>query len=188
MLIFSIMKVYITRHGETDWNAETKLCGSTDIPLNDRGRKQARELSDMIAARKDELNIKYIYTSDMERAVETASYTEEKLGIKSIQDIRLREMDFGALEGEDWSCQEAFEVQTCAFQRFQDGESTLMVAHRAYSFLDEMVERHKGKDGNILIVCHGIMARMLCTYFRSYKAREFMKLDIPNCAFVEFEI
>ena len=182
------MKIYITRHGETDWNTSQKLCGSTDIPLNDKGREQARELAEMIASRKDELDIRYIYTSDLERAVETASYTEELLGIRSIQDLRLREMDFGAQEGKDWNSNEAFEVQTCPTQRFQDGESTLMVAHRAYSFLDDMLARHKGPEENILIVCHGIMARMLSTYFRSYKAREFMKLDIPNCAFVEFEV
>ena len=86
------MKIYITRHGETDWNTSKKLCGSTDITLNDKGREQARELAEMIASRKDELDIRYIYTSDLERAVETASYTEELLGLRSIQDLRLREM------------------------------------------------------------------------------------------------
>ena len=182
------MKIYITRHGETDWNTSEKLCGSTDIPLDDKGRKQARELARMIESRKDELDIKYIYTSDLDRAVETASFTEDVLGIKALQDLRLREMDFGNMEGKDWNSREALEVQTCPFQRFQDGESTLMVAHRAYSFLDDMIARHKGPEENILIVCHGIMARMLATYFRSYTSREFMKLDIPNCAFVEFEV
>ena len=61
------MKIYMMRHGETVWNAENRILGSTDIPLNERGREQAR-----VAAEKlKDTHFDMIYTSLLSRAKET---------------------------------------------------------------------------------------------------------------------
>ena len=182
------MKIYITRHGETDYNKAHRCCGSTDILLNERGIEQAKELSQIIEGRKDELKISHIYVSDLKRAQQTASFTEKVLGLKAIVDSRIREMDFGTMEGIDWDTPEFVEKKHCAYATFENGESTLKVAHRGYSFLDEIIEKYKDSNDNVLIVCHGTMAKVLSTYFRSYDRDEYDYLRLPNCCFLEYEV
>ena len=61
------MKLYMMRHGETAWNADNRILGSTDIPLNAKGREQAREA----AERLKDISFDIIYTSELSRAKET---------------------------------------------------------------------------------------------------------------------
>ena len=182
------MKIYITRHGETDFNKAHRVCGVSDILLNDRGIEQAKELAAMVESRKEELNISHIYVSDLRRAQQTASFTEEVLGIKAIKDSRIREMNFGNMEGVDWDTPEFVEKKHCAYATFEGGESTLKVAHRGYSFLEEIIEKYRDANENVLIVCHGTMAKVLSTYFRSYDKDEYDLLRLPNCCFLEYEV
>jgi len=88
--------LYLARHGETDWNAQGKLQGRTDIPLNDVGRAQARAL----AARFDRLQVASVTTSDLLRAAETGDIAAAALGVPVRHiDPDLRERSFGAFEG-----------------------------------------------------------------------------------------
>ncbi len=89
------MRVVFARHCETDWNLQKRLTGHTDIPLNDTGRKQAEILVWHLA----EFKIKYIVSSDLSRARETAEIIGERFGIVPTYDKRLRECCFGSLEG-----------------------------------------------------------------------------------------
>ncbi|MHB0939990.1 MAG: histidine phosphatase family protein, partial [Armatimonadota bacterium] len=88
------MKLYLIRHGQTDWNLAQRFQGQSDIPLNEIGRRQANALADRLSSQPFEV----AYSSDLQRALETAKVIAgDRLEIKT--DLRLREMDFGDWEG-----------------------------------------------------------------------------------------
>lgn len=87
--------IYLLRHGQTDWNLERKIQGHLDIPLNETGRKEALICLDKIKS----LNIDNIISSDLIRAKETAQIINRKLHFPIDFDARLREINFGDLQG-----------------------------------------------------------------------------------------
>lgn len=94
--IVSTFRIYLARHGETDWNLQGRWQGQTDIPLNETGRSQARLLGRRVAS----LGLVRIGSSDLQRATETAQIVGAELGLKpAFADPRLRERGFGVFEG-----------------------------------------------------------------------------------------
>ncbi len=89
------MKLYLLRHGTTDWNLAHKLQGATDIPLNDIGRELARKTAQNLA----DVKFDVIYTSPLQRAYETAQILRLDRDIPVIVDKRLTEFSFGIDEG-----------------------------------------------------------------------------------------
>jgi broad specificity phosphatase PhoE len=89
-------RIWLTRHGETEWNAGGKLQGHTDIPLNEMGRQQARAL----AARFASLELVSVWSSDLGRARETGAIIAAALKLAEPGvDLELRERCFGVFEG-----------------------------------------------------------------------------------------
>lgn len=89
-------RLYLARHGETEWNAIGRLQGHTDIPLNERGRTQAREL----AAAMHQRAIREVITSDLARSYQTGQIVAEFLGLPPPRIVpALRERRFGVFEG-----------------------------------------------------------------------------------------
>ena len=80
------MILYFVRHGETDWNVKKKIQGKTDVPLNENGKQQAKELADMLLDRKKEgtLQVVRAYTSPQLRAAQTAQEAAIALDIPCI--------------------------------------------------------------------------------------------------------
>ena len=93
----------LVRHGETDWNRERRFQGHADMPLNDTGRRQARELADAL---RDE-GLTAVYTSPLRRASETAGIVADRLGLEAEELEALREIDVG-----DWQGLTVDEVKT----------------------------------------------------------------------------
>jgi len=87
--------LFFFRHGETDWNASFRIQGSTDIPLNALGHLQSQELRKALRV----LKIETILSSDLTRARVTAEEASRGLGISILLDPRLREANYGNLEG-----------------------------------------------------------------------------------------
>ena len=85
----------LLRHGETDWNAEERAQGHTDVPLNAVGRAQADTVAPVLA----ELAPSRLWSSDLARALETAAYLAAATGLAIEPDPRLREYDMGARSG-----------------------------------------------------------------------------------------
>lgn len=154
----SITTLCLIRHGETAWNAERRLQGHTDIPLNAKGALQARQ---MAQALKDiNLSFDVLYTSDLKRAADTANALVEIFGVEAKVDEVLRERHFGVLQG--LSITEAPSMQPNIWQAhiardlehdLEGGESIQQFALRVQNALDKIQERHAGKT--ILIVSHG---------------------------------
>jgi broad specificity phosphatase PhoE len=89
-------RLYLVRHGETDWNAAGRLQGSSDIPLNDKGRAQALALASQLSHH----GVERVWTSDLSRARETGAIIAAHLGLEAPSvEADLRERRFGVFEG-----------------------------------------------------------------------------------------
>lgn len=176
------MKIYSTRHGQTDYNKADAILGTTDIGLNEMGLLQARELAEKIAALND---VDIIVSSPMKRALRTAEIVSELSGIKIITDERLREWDYGEYEGMHRSA-EGFAQNKLEFavKMGNSGESLLQLVHRVYSALDYITENFS--DKTVLIVSHGGVCRVIETYFNNMTIKEFSEWFMGNCQLIEY--
>ncbi len=180
------MKVFITRHGKTDYNERHLVCGRSEAELTDEGRAQAKALAEELLIGQEKNRIRYIFSSTLKRARETAEYAARALSLEVVTDRRLMEVNFGTSEGVDWEDEEFLFIKRNPFMRYRGGESTIDAAHRAYSFLDELKKRNL--DGNVLIVCHGTFARIMSTYFIDYTLEDYWKTRWQNCELKAFEL
>ena len=170
-----MQSLYFTRHGETVWNVENKICGVTDIPLTDKGRAQARALGRSLAA--EPTGITRILCSPLVRASETARLIAAETGLPLTVEPRLREQAFGRYEGTPRNGA-AFALAKLHFiDRFDGGESMLQLAARIYALLDEL----RGQDGPVLLVAHNGIARVVQSYFHDMTNEQFALFGIANC-------
>src|SRR5690606_40156857 len=93
--VINITTICLIRHGETDWNAQRRIQGRTDIPLNEKGIQQARECRDFL--KNSEWDV--IITSPLKRAKQTAEIINEALNIDLIEMDDFIEKSFGDVEG-----------------------------------------------------------------------------------------
>lgn len=175
------MKIYITRHGLSLWNRARKVCGATDIDLDDEGRLQAKALGQQLKGE----GITLVITSTLRRAMETGDIIAEILGVPTARDARMVERDFGRYEGASYD-DEAFRWGRPHFAlRMGEGESQIDVAHRVYSFLDEVPEKYKGETP--LVVCHGAASKLVRSYFTSLTDQAFGQNEMDNCGLWVYE-
>lgn len=87
--------VLLLRHGQTAWNAEQRLQGQLDVPLDTVGQRQVAQMAAVLAGE----DLAAIYSSDLKRALDTALALARVTGLPVIQDKALRERGFGRLEG-----------------------------------------------------------------------------------------
>ncbi len=177
------MKIYFTRHGETEWNSRNIICGVTDIDLSPNGEKQAEALGNRISS--ERLEIARIITSPMKRAVHTSEIISGITGIPVAHtENALREWDYGTYEGKPRDVP-GFKENKIEFGcRMPGGESVFDVVNRVYGFLDECPEKYGGE--NILLVCHGGVCRVIETYYRDMTRKEFSEFFMGNCELRSF--
>ena len=137
------MKLFVTRHGETAWNAKRLISGLSDIPLAEKGIEQAQALARMLAAHQDEYQIKHIVVSHLQRACVTASYIEKALGLIAVVDKRLCEIDFGNFEKTSTRSEAFLKNKANPYKRFGGGESILHAAHRIYAAIEDAKNLYK---------------------------------------------
>ena len=173
---------YFTRHGQTVWNVENKICGATDIELTELGHQQATELGKKI--KEEGVKIDEILYSPLVRAKETARHISEMTGISMREEMRLKEQNFGKYEGGGRRSEEFTAAKNHFVDNFDGGESMLKVAARVYNILDEM---KKDKDKTYLIVAHNGIARIVNSYFYDMTNEEFASYGIKNCELLCYE-
>ena len=148
----------LVRHGETDWNLARRLQGHTDIALNGRGRIQAVQLAQ--ALKKSNLQFDVLYTSDLQRAADTANAIVERFNVPAITNSQLRERHLGALQG--LTIDEAPRAEPKLWQAhiareldhdMSGGESSRRFSERIRNALEVLRQLHLGKT--ILLVSHG---------------------------------
>ena len=182
------MKLYIVRHGQSEWNALHKVCGATDAPLTEKGRAQAAETAALVAEMTKDEPIDLIIASPLSRAQETGRIIQKACGgdIPFIIDDRIREINFGENEGRDTRDPD-FQAEKRIFpRRHPGGESMLMFTHRIYSFLDDIRVRYA--DKTVLLACHNGICRAAYSYVHDMTNEEFMSYVVGNAAVFVYEL
>lgn len=158
-------EIVVVRHGETAWNAISKVQGQLDVELNETGRQQAAEVGDRLSR---EPKPSVIYTSDLQRASETAQIIASKCGrVEVVKDADLRERHLGDLQGLVYH--EMAKANPKAYKAFMSkneemeipggGESIVQLFVRSTSALDRIAMKHIGE--RVIIVTHGGFIRQL---------------------------
>ncbi len=178
------MKLYVTRHGETEFNAADRISGTTDIPLTARGMEQARQMAEKAAACGD---IQHIIASPMLRARMTAEFAAKALGLPVQTDLRLREWDYGEFEGKS-RLTPGFPEAKAAFgcRMPGGGESVFQVVQRTYNVLDDIKRLYP--EENVLVVCHGGICRVIDSYFHDMTLDRFMHFFMGSCELRVYEM
>ena len=144
------MKIYLARHGETDWNAAGRIQGWTDIPLNENGRRQAQMLAEILAP----IRLDAIYCSALQRSLETARILNR---LPIIPMNELNEQSHGKYEGIDMSGEVLLEYQklrTDPDDSLEGGESRNQHGKRIRDALRRIRSLHPD-DSQVLIIGHG---------------------------------
>ena len=180
------MKIYLVRHGETEWNKEYRLQGQADTRLNDYGR----ELAQVTAEALKEIPFDVIYHSPLNRAAETATILKRDRKIDIIADDRIKEMSFGIAEGchileiknnPDDSMYN-FLKHPGKFIPPAKAESFEEVTIRSTAFMKETILPLEGKYENVLIVAHGAVNRTILNEIAGIPVSDFWNIRLKNCA------
>jgi probable phosphoglycerate mutase len=175
----------LIRHGETDWNVDRRLQGHTDIPLNQHGLAQAKQMAQSLKA--IDLDFDVLYTSDLLRAASTAKAIENAFGVTAITHQALRERHLGALQG--LSTQEAPEQEPELWKlhlkrdldhTLRGGESIKQFAQRIHGALEEIRIAHLGKT--ILLVSHGGALDMMYRLASNQALEAEKAVAVPNAS------
>ena len=191
--------IYFTRHGQSLWNIEKRICGATDIALSDLGREQASELGCRIRQMQDAgvktpdgnaFRIDEILYSPLSRTTETAQLIAEATGIPCRPEQRIIEQDFGRYEGLDRELEEFAADKMRFFYDFDGGETMARCMARVYSLMGDL-EAESRQTGRIyLLVAHNGIARGFESWFREMTIQEYANgCRFGNCELIrrEFE-
>lgn len=175
-------KLLFVRHGQTVWNVENKICGATDIELTKLGHEQAVRTAQKIV---DEgIHADVILYSPLIRAKDTALHISEITGIPAVEEMRLKEQNFGKYESTARDGDEFKEAKKQFACRYEGGESMLHLAQRIYNLLDEIRADDKK---TYMIVAHNGIARVVQSYFYEMTNDEYSAFGVDNCTVMEYE-
>ena len=200
------MRILLIRHGQTDLNMEKKLQGSSEIPLNDRGRQQAIETNKILKEKK--LIPTIIFSSPLGRAIETAcivtgidltQYSDREITATNKPpmvkiDNNLIEMSFGIYEKKNMSIENPKFLDECfghpeTYKPPEGGESydeVLLRAGKAIELLRKRIENGEFKENDIImLVSHGAIGHGILEYIKKTPRAAYWNVEINNCAIIE---
>jgi broad specificity phosphatase PhoE len=186
--LFLSTQFILVRHGETEWNRVERFRGRADIPLNDTGRAQAQKLAARLAGEK----IRAVYSSPLQRAVQTATPVAEALRLKVKPHANLLDVDYGAWEGlSPEEAQAKFPedydrwLTTPRRVKFPGGESLRLVRVNIGNLLSELAEKHSGET--VALVTHKVPCLVTMCYVLGLTNDSIWKLRIDLAAINRFE-
>lgn len=152
------LKLVLMRHGESQGNIEARLEGQSSTPLSGHGHEQARRLADYLKCQDSPT---YLYSSPLQRAVQTATYLSDKIGCSLQQDADLQELHQGIFQGLTWAEASQRYPQVCAaltssldYQPVPGAETPMAAYQRAIGWYQTLWQRH-GVGDVVWIVSHG---------------------------------
>lgn len=182
-----VFNIHLLRHGETAWNIEKVFRGRAEVPLTDNGRKQA----ELAAGYLKDQGVQAIYTSPLERAVETAMPVAKLTGLEPISEEAFTGMDFGLWQGrphrevkEEYpELFEKFHKQP-ADMRIPEGETFQEVMDRGMEGLAGIREKHP--DQTVLIVTHRVICKLLVLGVMGQGPDRFWQIKLDTCSVCSF--
>ena len=182
-------RLCIVRHGETAWNAEHRVQGQLDVPLNAIGHAQALAASIVLGAEK----FSTIYSSDLSRARQTAEPTAKRLAMKVFLDPDLRERHYGIFERltyaevkkmfpRDYARIEARDPDYA----FRTGESLRDFSARSIAVISRIADRHPGES--VLVFTHGGILDKLYRFVTGLPLSAERNFGIPNAGLNRIEL
>jgi alpha-ribazole phosphatase len=176
-------RLLLVRHGETHWNVERRFQGQQDSPLTERGRWQVERL----AARLRPLQLAAVYSSDLQRTMETARPLADGHALPVQPVEALREANFGQYEGATFAeLVERFGDAVIQWANDPveaappDGETLRALHERVAAFMHEVVARHRGQT--VLLVGHGGSVRAAVMEAIGLDRRRFRSLRMDNAS------
>lgn len=171
------MRIFLLRHGETDWNLQGRCQGVTDLDLNERGRKQAWDVAACLSTER----IDAIYSSDLKRALHTAEFIRRSHDLEVTVDGNFRELNHGAFEGLTFT-----DIRACYpefLKRWRSepaelmipaGERLVDVEERAWKGMERIVRTHSPGQ-TVVVVSHNfpiltILCRITGTPLNDYRS------------------
>lgn len=182
------MKIYMMRHGQTDWNVAKRLQGRSDTELNENGRELARKTGEAFL----EIPFTVAFSSPLKRAKETAALALGGRPIPIVEDDRLIEISFGVYEGL-CSGGDHYEIPDPNFSWFftapdryqvpEGGESFASLHRRTADFLRDITSRPELEEAAVLVATHGAAGRALLNALRSFDLKDFWNGGVSkNCS------
>ena len=183
------MKLYLTRHGQTDWNTAGRYQGQSDTPLNETGLRQAEQ----IAKRLSKETIHAIYSSDLSRAANTAQSIADFHALEINKDSRWRELSFGDWEGMTYqemsaSSPELFEawMKDPLTISTPNGETLAQLAERVKAAFNEIKREHK--DQTVLVVAHSGSLQSLLSVTLGVDLNRYWQFRISQASLSEMNV
>jgi probable phosphoglycerate mutase len=166
--------IVLARHGRTEWHHGNRYTGSTDLPIDQVGRRQADQLREWA----EDFAPVALWSSPMLRARQTATPAAEALGLRPVVDARLRELDFGTAEGQmlgelPVAVAKAFELDPVG-NHFPGGENPAAAADRVYEVFQQIGKDHAGQK--VLVVAHNTLIRLLTCRVLGLPLRDYRRL------------
>jgi len=180
----SEIRLFIARHGETDFNKKGLLQGrGIDAPLNETGQKQARAISEYLK----QYNASYLVSSSLKRSWQTALPVEERTELETLKIEDLDEMHFGKFEGVPYNeaSAELNELHNAwvsgnVLKPIPQGESPKEVYDRANAAVEQLIEKYR--DGVMILILHGRLIRILLSSWLGYGLNNMHKIEHQNGA------
>lgn len=181
-------RVYIVRHGETDWNAAMKMQGHADVELNETGLEQGRKLGKWF----ENVDVQAVYSSDLKRAYRTAQFIAEPKGLAVIENSGLREINVGEWESRVWSELKAEYAEFFEKYWYKDDTNTPMPGGESYSQLSgrmwaAYIEIIATAPQNLVIVSHGAAIRTLICRLLGIDLTKRVMFEVYNTSVCIFE-
>ena len=177
------MKIYFVRHGQTDWNVQNRLQGSTDIPLNYTGIQQAHILANKL----NSIHFDLIISSPLNRAIHTASIIKGDRAIPFKTSNSLIERSFGCLEGiKGWEYDKNLFWNYDKNYMYRDVEPIQDFFKRVHEYLSHLIKAYSNQS--ILLVSHnGVNIATNC-YFNGFpKDMNLLNIKMDNCSFTQYD-
>lgn len=177
------MKLYVVRHGQTEWNLENKVQGTADIELTELGRNEAYKLQDLVK----EIEVDIVISSPLSRAKETAEILIDKK-LPVFIDERLTERDWCDNEGKSiddvdrWNCWDVTQnIDDNNIEKIQD------FMKRVSEFIEEIKIVYSKKK--VLVVAHSAVVRVIHYLLGQIpEDGNLSRMSIPNLIILEYDI
>lgn len=176
--------IYIVRHGETEWNEKKLIQGHEDIPLNEKGKKQAKKIAEKLR----NIHIDAFYSSDLKRASETAKIIAQSRGLKIEASKDLRERYFGKFQGQSFEDKKLMifvDKHNKSTERKNDFENNQQVLIRFINYIKQIIKKNPGKT--ILVVSHGGPIRLFLIHLGFDTYENFTEGKISNLAYIKLK-